>query len=104
MEIVNKSNFESVIASGKLTLVDFSATWCMPCRMVAPILEKIANNKPDLVNIVKLDIDESEEIARRYRVFSVPTLMLFKDGENLDSMVGLNTYEKILEFIEKHSK
>ncbi len=104
MEIVNKSNFDSVIASGKLTLVDFSATWCMPCRMVAPILEKIANNKPDLVNIVKLDIDESEEIARRYRVFSVPTLMLFKDGENLDSMVGLNTYEKILEFIEKHSK
>ncbi len=104
MEIVNKSNFDSVIASNKLTLVDFSATWCMPCRMVAPILEKIANNKPDLVNIVKLDIDESEEIARRYRVFSVPTLMLFKDGENLDSMVGLNTYEKILEFIEKHSK
>lgn len=104
MDTINNKNFDEIISSDKLTLVDFSATWCMPCRMVAPILEKIQEGNSDLVNIVRLDIDESEDIAKRYRVFSVPTLMLFKNGENIDSMVGLNTYEKILEFITKHSK
>jgi thioredoxin 1 len=70
----------------------------MPCRLLAPILEQVADTRTD-VNFFNLDIDENEEIAKRYRIFSVPTLMAFKNGKMVDSLVGLNSFEEVLEFV-----
>lgn len=99
MDSVSELDFEEIIGGDTLTIIDFSATWCMPCRLLAPILEQVADTRTD-VNFFNLDIDENEEIAKRYRIFSVPTLMAFKNGKVVDSLVGLNSFEEILEFVE----
>ena len=100
MDSVNELDFEEIINSEELTIVDFSATWCMPCRMLAPILEQVAD-KMDNVNFYNLDIDDNEDIAKRYRIFSVPTLLAFKEGKMIDSLVGLNSYEDVLNFVKR---
>lgn len=100
MDSVNEFDFEAIINGDTLTVIDFSATWCMPCRMLAPILEQVADAKTE-VNFFNLDIDDNEEIAKRYRIFSVPTLMAFKQGKVIDSLVGLNSYDEILKFVKR---
>ena len=103
MESINENNFDEVINGEDVTLVDFSASWCMPCRMLKPILERV-EDKFDDVYFYNLDIDESEEIAKRYRIFSVPTLVCFRSGKKLDSMVGLNSYDDVVNFIDRCRK
>ena len=98
MENVTEKNFDDTINSDELTIIDFSATWCMPCRMLKPIMERLADNHKD-IRFFNLDIDESEEIAKRYRVFSVPTVVAFRSGKKIDSIVGLNPYENMEEFV-----
>lgn len=95
--------FDELINSENLTVIDFSASWCMPCRMMKPILERVADAMQS-VNFYTLDVDDEEEIAKRYRIFSVPTLVAFRAGKKIDSMVGLNSYEEIVEFVERCSK
>lgn len=92
-------DFENIISDENLTIIDFSASWCMPCRMLAPILDQVANKMTD-VGFYNVDIDENEEIAKRYRIFSVPTLLAFKEGKVIDSLVGLNSYEDVLSFVQ----
>ncbi len=99
MDSVTELDFEDIIDNEELTIIDFSATWCMPCRMLAPILEQVADKMPN-VNFYNLDIDENEEIAKRYRIFSVPTLLAFKEGKVIDSLVGLNSYDEVLSFVK----
>ena len=77
MDSVNELDFDEIINSDSLTIIDFSATWCMPCRMLTPILEQVADERVN-INFYNIDIDESEDIAKRYRIFSVPTLLAFK--------------------------
>ena len=96
----NGLTFDELINSEDLTVIDFSASWCMPCRMLKPILERVADTCND-VSFYNVDIDENEEIAKRYRIFSVPTLVSFKQGKKLDSLVGLNSFEDIVEFVER---
>ena len=72
----------------------------MPCRMLSPILEQVADKMPS-VSFYNLDIDENEEIAKRYRIFSVPTLVAFKEGKVIDSLVGLNNYDEVLTFVKR---
>lgn len=91
-------DFDDLINNETLTVIDFSATWCMPCRMLKPILERVTEQF-DNVDFYEIDIDENEEIAKRYRIFSVPTLVCFKSGKKIDSLVGLNSYDDIVEFI-----
>lgn len=93
-------DFDEIISGEDLTIIDFSASWCMPCRMLAPILEQVADKKPD-VSFYNIDIDDSEDIAKRYRIFSVPTLMAFKEGKVVDSLVGLNSFDEVMEFVER---
>ena len=96
----NGQTFDDLISSEDLTVIDFSATWCMPCRMLKPILERVAEKCSD-VSFYNVDIDENEEVAKRYRIFSVPTLVCFREGKKIDSLVGLNSFEDIVEFIER---
>ncbi len=100
MDSVSELDFEEIIGGDDLTIIDFSATWCMPCRLLAPILEQVADERTD-VNFFNLDIDENEDIAKRYRIFSVPTLMAFKQGQMIDSLVGLNSFDEIMEFVKR---
>jgi thioredoxin 1 len=81
-------------------LVDFWAEWCAPCRKVEPVLEEIANELGDKVSIVKLNIDENPETARAYRVMSVPTLTVFKDGQPVQSVAGARPKGDLVRLIE----
>ncbi len=103
MEQVNSNDFDSIINGDCLTIVDFSASWCMPCRMLKPILERVAEQL-DTVKFVNLDIDESEDIAKRYRIFSVPTLVAFRSGKKIDSLVGLNSFDEVVDFVSRCEK
>jgi thioredoxin 1 len=95
---VTDSSFASdVLNSDKLVLVDFWATWCHPCRMVAPVLEEIAGEHPETLTIAKLDIDENPGTARDYQVMSIPTLILFKGGEPVKQIVGAKPKAALLQ-------
>lgn len=83
------NDFDKLIQENKPTLVDFFATWCGPCKMQAPILEEVKKNVGDKANIIKVDIDKNEELARKYNVQSIPTLIMFKNGEAVWRAVGL---------------
>jgi thioredoxin 1 len=86
---VSDSNFESeVIKSGLPVLVDLWAPWCGPCRMVAPVVEKLSEEYSDKIKFCKLNVDDNPETAAKYRVMSIPTLMFFKDGNVVDMVVG----------------
>lgn len=98
--LLHKSDFTaSVLASDRPVLVDFFATWCAPCRMLAPILEGVEEKHSDKVSFYKVDIDEDAELARYYGVMSVPTLILFRNGEPSESSVGLVQAEEIEKLI-----
>ena len=85
--VLNENNFDNTVANG-LVLVDFWATWCGPCKMLAPTIDAIATEYKDRVVVGKVDVDENEAIARRFGIMSIPTLFLFRDGEVVEKLVG----------------
>ena len=91
-------NFQQTIAKG-LTLVDFYATWCGPCRMIAPIVEQLAEKVVGKANIAKLDIDQAQETTASLQITSVPTLILFKDGKEVKRIVGVKDLDYLLNLI-----
>ena len=92
---LTKDNFDSVTSSG-LVLVDFWATWCGPCRMQAPILDELDEQLGNKVKVCKLDVDDEPAIAQRFGVFSIPTLMVFRDGKMISKEVGVHTVEQLM--------
>lgn len=96
---VNKNNFkEEVIESKKPVLLDFWATWCGPCRMVGPIVEEIAKERPD-IKVCKVNIDEQDELASAFSIMSIPTLMVVKEGKIVNKAVGARPKESILQML-----
>jgi len=95
------SRFSDLINSGKTVLVDFSAEWCGPCKMMAPILRELAAITNDDVKIVKIDVDKNQEAAMEYRVQSVPTLIIFKDGAVKWRQSGVVPAQQLKSILEK---
>lgn len=91
--------FEAAIQKG-ITLVDFHAEWCGPCRMLAPVLQEVAKEVQGKAKIAKVDIDQAQRIAADYEVSSVPTMILFKDGKQVGQLVGLRNAATIKQFID----
>ena len=100
VEHINQSNFDQTVAGSEVVLVDFFATWCNPCKMLAPIVDGISETLPDSRKIVKIDIDENMEIARKYGVMSIPTLILFKDGQVAQRLVGVRPEDELRELLK----
>ena len=96
---INKDNFhKEVLNSDKPVLLDFFASWCGPCRMVGPILDEIAEERED-IKVCKVNIDEQPELASRYRIMTIPTLMVLKDGHIIEQSVGAKPKHQILAMI-----
>ena len=100
VRIFNDKNFqEEVLDSKEPVLVDFTATWCGPCKALAPIVEKLADEFQGKVKVGKLDIDDAPEVTRKYGVRSVPTVMVFRGGEKKGTQVGVATREKLVKLL-----
>ncbi len=98
---VTDQNFSDEVKSGPV-LVDFWAPWCGPCKMIAPVLEELDNEIGDKLKIAKLNVDNNPETAGRFGVMSIPTLMVFKDGEMVSKMVGFQPKEQLREWLDSY--
>ncbi len=100
-KILTSADFKTTIASG-VTLVDMYADWCGPCQRIAPIVEELAHEYEGKANITKLDVDASGDIAQEFGVMSIPTILIFKDGQLVDKSVGLADKESLVALLGKH--
>lgn len=99
LEHITKENFKDFYTNNKLCIVDFWATWCSPCRMLTPNLEKLNN---DGYSIGKVNVDEEEELSMLFNVEAIPTILLFKDGKLVDKMVGYKSYDDLKAWVLKN--
>jgi len=99
VQIINKANFDEIVSSGKTVLVDFYADWCGPCRMLKPILEDVAKEREDII-VGKVNVDEEDYLASRYGVFSIPTLIVFKNGEIVNQASGARPKAQVLALVD----
>lgn len=99
---VNDSDFDNTIASAPLVMVDFTATWCGPCRKVAPLLEQLATEYEDRIKVVKVDVDQNKVNAKKFGIKSIPAVLMFKSGELVETLVGIKPYESFSQAVESH--
>lgn len=102
LQITSENFATEVLDSPTPVLVDFFATWCGPCRMLAPVLESVQEDYEDKIKIVKLDVDDAPDIAKDYSVMSIPTLIIFKNGEEVAKTVGALGAEALEEWIDEN--
>ncbi len=102
IEITDNSFEQEVLNSDKLTVVDFWAPWCGPCRKLGPVLDEVANEMADKIKIVKLNTDENFKSAKEYSISGLPTILVFKNGQPVERMVGLMQKSALTSNIEKH--
>ena len=103
VSVLNKNSFEEkIINNGEVALIDFYADWCMPCKMFSPVLDAVAEEYTGKVNCYKINVDNDAEIAAKYKIMSIPAVLLFKDGEVLDSFNGSLPKDKVHTFLDKN--
>ena len=95
----SKDGFDKALSQGKLMMVDFWADWCGPCRMLGPVIEQLAGEYPDVV-VGKVNVDDEQELALRYGVMSIPTVIFFKDGKEIDRKVGVMPPEAFTQVLD----
>lgn len=98
--LINSTDFPALVQDDKLLVVDFFATWCGPCKKLSPTLDEVSEEFGDRVNIVKVDVDEREDLAMTYGIRSVPTVLFFKNGQQVDKFVGALPKSEIVSKIE----
>lgn len=103
MKELNKNSLEKYATDGKMVLVEFSAPWCVYCRRLAPAMEKVAEEYKDILTVGTVNIDNEPELARREQIEVVPTLVLYKNGQAVDSIVGPGSKAAVEAFIQKNS-
>lgn len=101
--MITAAQFETDVEAGEgITLVDFYADWCGPCKMIAPVLDELAEEFADKLKIVKINADEEADVLAKYGVRGLPTMMLFKEGSAIETTVGAHPYSAIKAMLEKH--
>lgn len=101
IKIVNENEFNKEIESG-IVLVDFFAEWCGPCKMLSPVLEELQSELMDKVNIIKVNVDESSNLANAYKIANIPAMVVLKDGKEVNRLIGFSPKQVIKENIEKN--
>ena len=94
-------NFNEIISNNNLVLVDFYAEWCGPCKMLAPIISEIKEELKDKLYVIKVNVDEEEDLSNKFGIYSIPTLVLIKDGKEIDRKVGYNTKQILVDWINR---
>lgn len=102
INVLGKEEFDKEIVSDKPVLVDFWASWCNPCKMLAPILHEFSQEVGDKVKVLKVDVDENEQLCREFGIISIPTVLVLKNGEVVGKTVGLTTKAGLSELVIKH--
>lgn len=100
-KVINDANIAEVLASGKLVVIDFWATWCGPCRVLGPTVEEVAEEYADKAIVAKCNVDDCEDISMKYGIRNIPTLVFIKNGEVVDRTVGVVSKQDIVSRIEK---
>jgi len=100
--IENEAKFDELLAEGKLLIVDFTATWCGPCKVVGPLVDKLAQTYGDKAEIHKMDLDGNKDLAKRLQIKSIPAVMFFKGGELKETVVGVKPYQDFVTTVEKY--
>lgn len=100
--IQSETEFDSLIASEGLVVVDFTAQWCGPCKLVAPRMDRLASDYADRLQVFKLDLDANKGLAKRFGIRSIPAVMMFRKGELLETLVGVKEYEEYTKTVDQY--
>lgn len=98
---ISQEEFEQV-KNDNIAVIDFSAEWCGPCKMLAPVMEEVSEELGDSVSFYNIDVDQNMDIAQQYRIVSIPALLVLKKGEKVDMQIGFQPKDGVVEFIKKH--
>ena len=101
-KVATNNNFQELIQDSKLVVVDFWATWCGPCRMLSPVLDEVEAEMSDKISVVKVNVDDADQIAMQYRIMSIPTLLFFKNGQVVAKTVGAMSKNDLVEKINSN--
>ena len=100
--IKDETEFDSLLTNESLLVVDCTATWCGPCKLVSPLMDRLAEEYGDRAQVFKLDLDTNKPVAKRFEIKSIPAVMFFKNGELLETLIGVKPYEEFSSALERH--